>query len=796
MKRTLTQTISGLLAFTLPFTAIAATLQVDNSIAGLGLDVSLHDAPASSDVSIVVKDPEGGSSTVPARTDATGKAMVNVAGTKTEAAGQYILSAVGSDRKALASATVEVEADTMDPWTSTIQSWTPHIEADGHDEAEISVTLRDRYGNVLSGRPVAVISNRPDDYVEALTPQTDSSGVQHFTVTTEEPGLIQLRAVDLLSGNTIIESAEIDAESYGMGGHLEEEPSTYTTGGKVFYNAQVTGGSSFGILDRIEVTAPDTLTTNEEASKITIRAIDRSGNTIENYNGTVRFKTTDPEATVPNFGEYTFKERDLGVKTFALALKFRTPGEQTLRVEDVNDSRIFGEALIDVSGEGGSGAGQIRITSHQNDDYVNTLDIRLEGIGPRFANLIVMGGKADAFGATSDDGSFAIDVSLNPGQRDYTLRIRDDAGRYDSGSLHLILDQVKPVIGNISFVPEDPEEGDKVLVVIESEPNLGSAFMRLPNAVNLMEEELVLAPNPTQSGSYQAFFDAPAAGIYQPSITVMDKAGNVEEVRAELGVGGKSLPQVQNVKAQPRVDAVELTWDAVAGDVSGYRIYVGNDPSDFYSLNTDRAVTKATVKGLTPGKIYYFAVTAVRGEIESAEKSELVQAQVLGFKLEVTPENQALHVTWTTLTTDLPLSSFLLEYGVKEDALGETRMLNGELRDFTIRDLLSGVKYFMRITPITVTGDKLEELAADGEGTPIGNGFNPSARDDVPFDITTLPGDTLHPAPENPSTGIPAFAWMLAVAFGMAGVAYRVHRRRSVQQTAAFLQAVQSRYHS
>ena len=48
------------------------------------------------------------------------------------------------------------------------------------------------------------------------------------------------------------------------------------------------------------------------------------------------------------------------------------------------------------------------------------------------------------------------------------------------------------------------------------------------------------------------------------------------------------------------------------------------------------------------------------GALERVPVQDLpVQAQVLGFKLEVTPQDSALNVTWTTLSTDLPLSSFL-----------------------------------------------------------------------------------------------------------------------------------------
>ncbi len=810
MKHTYIRTLASVLALTFPFTAFAATLSVADSIAGLGLDIELRDGTPSSAMDISVVDPDGTRTTMPVHTDATGRAVTVLPGTKTEAAGTYTVNAL-KDRTTIATTAAQVQPDSMDGRTSTVKVQMPYISADGRDEAAVSVIVRDRFGNPLSGRPIALVSSRTDDNIVSRSTETDIKGTQYFALTTNVPGTIQLRAIDLLSGSPIVESATVTAEG-AVGGYSNSNayaPAYYpsnttntatTTNGRMFYapspyGAQLTAQSSFDVVDHFEVTAPAQMNAGEEASKISIRAVDRNNVTVEDYLGTIRFVTTDPNATVPNFGTYTFKDRDLGEKSFALSLTFRANGAQVLRIEDANDPRISGETTIMVGGGGTVGSNGITVTSHQNDDEVNTLDIVVEGVGPRFANIIVMGGEQDAYGATDEAGNFSIPVQLNAGQRDYTIRVQDDAGRSDSGPIHLVLDQIAPVIGDISFLPDDPEEDEKVLAVVESEPMLAQVMLRIPDRVNGKVTEIILAENPTQSGSYQAFFDAPAADMYQPSVTAMDRAGNIEEVRTQLAVGSEGLPKVANLRAEPRVDAIELQWDPVPGEVSGYRIYIGDSPTNFlYTLDTERVTTKATVKGLTPGQSYTFAVTAIRGDAESAEKSDAVEATVLGFTLDITPGDGALMVEWTSLTTDLPLSTFLLEYGTDPENLAEQRMLNGELRTFTIRDLINGVKYYISVTPITVTGDTLEELAATGEGTPSGEGFTPGARDDIPFDVRTLPGDTVHPAPSTPGSGIPASAWMIAMAAGIAGVFYRIKKRKNLMRQAAFLQAVQAQY--
>lgn len=799
MHRLLTRLSATVIALSIPATAIAQlVLFADDSIAGLGLDVGISGADANTRIELSMETPEGAQESFIAQTDKQGKAAFAIPGRSTETAGAYQLHATTSADAA--SATVDIAPETMDPWTSVVEAWNPFIEANGRDDAEVTVTLRDKFGNVLPGRPVAVVSSRSEDEVIALTTQTNDKGEQHFSFTTVEPGTAQLRAVDLLSGNTIVESAQISAGGRAVGGDYEEDnmqtTASTSNGGQRFYYAQAT--SSFDVIDHLEITAPLQMRTGEETQKFTVRAVDRNGVTVEDYAGTVRFSSTDPNATFPS--SYTFKSRDLGEKSFALALKFASNGEHTFRAEDANDPSIVGEVMISVGGNTGSGnSGNIQVTSHTDGGFVNSLDIVVAGQGPKFANLIVMGGETDSYGTTDANGNFSVPITLSINQRDFTIRVRDDAGRNDSGPIHLILDQEKPLIGTIVFAPENPFAGEQVLVVMQSEVGLARVVMHIADRTTGIPDEVVLTENPAAPGSYQGFFTAPEADMYQPTLIATDGAGNTEEVRTTFTVGAEGLPIVQNLRGSPRVDGVELQWDSVPGDISAYRIYVGDSADNFlYTLDTERITTKVTVKGLSSGKTYFFAVTALQGNQESSDKSEVIESRPLGFSLEVLPEDSALHISWTSLNTDLPIGSFLLQYAQSNEdlanpALREERMLLGTLRDVTVRDLLNGVPYFLRLTPITIAGDELEELAASGEGTPNGDGYSISPRDDVPFG-TIKPGDTMHNAPSNPSTGIPSYAWIAAALIGSLGVLWKYVQRRRVLQTQAFLQAVQMHY--
>ncbi len=797
MKHT-KHTVSALLIVVLtlsPLSAVAqvgAELIVDDSIAGIGTLVEAHGTHGD-EATLVVQTPDGEKKSVRMPMQ-NGAGSMTIPGSLTRTAGTYRI-ALTQDGETIASTTAAVLPESMDPVSSTLQADTRHIEADGRDEATVEVQLTDTYGNVLPGRPVTLISSRPDDYVTPLSHETDNDGVQAFAIGTKEEGTVALRALDLLSGNLLAASLEIDAGS-ARGGNDDGYAASKNTGTQRMYYAQVSSG--FDVIDGFEVTAPATMAAGVEAPKVTIRAVDRDGNIVEDYTGTVLFSSTDPDATLPNFGKYTFKERDLGVKEFALVLKFRANGTQTFRVEDQNDDRIAGEAKVTVSGgaSGNAGARNITITSHKEGDGVSTTQITITGTAPAFSNLIVMGGVQDALGASDETGRFSIPVTLPETQRDITIRIRDDAGRSDSGPFRLVLDTQDPELKDIVFSPDTPQAGDKILVSVESEPKLKSVTMRLDNDAGT--PDITLKETGT-SGTYQAVFSVGEADAYQPVFTATDAAGNATSLRAMLNVGVQSLPVVQNVRAESRLNAVALEWDALKVPVDGYRVYVGDKEDNFlYTLDTQSQVTKATVAGLTPGRTYFFAVTGVKADAESKEKSDLTQKAALGLTLEIGPLDGALAIKWSDLKADVPLASYLLEFGAQGGELTESRFLNGELREYSLRDLLNTVPYQLRLTPISVAGQKLEDMAATGEGTPSakGAGFKPSAADPIPFIDSVHPGGVAKPAPTTPGSGIPAFAWYLMAAAGLAGVYLKLRHRQNVQKTAAFLNAIQSQYRS
>jgi hypothetical protein len=757
--------------------SVGCALSAMDSVAGLGTEI--HASGCDANVTIPLTITRGGSTVTTANltTNTSGEGSVMLDGTKLKRAGSYTVSSMSSQT------TFTVLPGAPDFSLSTLESDTMQIDSDGGDSAIVTAHMTDNAGNPLSGRPLALLSSRDDD-IRALAKETDEQGSIQWEVRSFENGTSQLSAYDILTAQALRDKITLRS---GNGG------SNFT--------AALTGneqGGEFGELDHFDVTIADgssSVRANEDVN-LRIVARDSQNNIVESYNGTVIVSSTDQDAKLPGRGQVTFRPAELGIKTISLGLTFLSPGQQSLTVEDSENQQASGQASVNVSG-GSPQGGDIQIVDPPYGARVNKTTILLQGKAPSLLNLRVKGGMQDVTGESDAEGIFRIEVPLNPTQIDQTLFVVSDNGRYQSNAHRIILDQNGPSISLITFDPVPGKSGDPATITVKSEPGLSSMKAEVGAQVVTLAE--------TQSGTYTAQFAAPAPQNYSVKVTATDSSGNSAQMLAQWTVEAKGLPQVQNLHAESRPNAVLLSWDPIQGvPVAQYRIYVGSDPMNFENtLETGAPVNSAIINGLVPGRPYAFAVTGLnaQGE-ESKEKSAPIMASSLGMFVKVTPQSESLLLEWAP-PADTPLAGYILEYGVDSGVYSEKRMINGELKAYTMRDLLNDVTYELRLTPIAVTGQPMTDLATVVRGTPNGTAFRPSAPDPVPgIDWPTKPMTPDDEPPvvdypnQIPSSGIPMTAAAAVVAIAVSGgfVLQRKHYQKKLAEK--FLQSMDRTYRS
>jgi sugar lactone lactonase YvrE len=93
-----------------------------------------------------------------------------------------------------------------------------------------------------------------------------------------------------------------------------------------------------GVVSRFVVSGFPIFTGAGTSGSFTVTAVDGFGDPVPGYTGTIHFTSSNQSANLPD--DYTFSPDDQGTQTFTAT--FNTPGTYTLRVEQADDSSLFG----------------------------------------------------------------------------------------------------------------------------------------------------------------------------------------------------------------------------------------------------------------------------------------------------------------------------------------------------------------------------------------------------------------------------------------------------------------------
>lgn len=763
-----------------PVQVAAAMCEINamDTVAGLGTQITLKGCGPHTLANLSVIGPSG----IPVHTnvqlDSNGNGTAPLAAKDTEQAGKYDVTF--GQRTAM----FTIAPDTVDELQSSVRASAGTLSADGIDEVTITAVLRDRFSNPVGNQPIALIGSRPSDDIRADSKATDEEGRISWRVRSSTPGIMTLTAYDILGRQQLKSHVSITVgSSAAVGGPLRFGASLTDTAA-----LPATFIPSSGV-DHFELKFYGIGNNNEvEASRdytVEIRAVDKQGNVVPDYTGTVSVQSSDPGAEFPRkgydvtaatIGEITFFPQNLGIRQVYLGVRFKTSGTQTFDIADTTNPAIKGSFSVNViNGGGGGGDGcLISVISPKDGAKISGSNVLLQGRAPSLINLKVRGGSGTVFGETDADGIFRISVPIDSKFNEATLSVAHERDTCESPQVHIIVDRTPPEIKSIKFLPERGVPGEQSQIIVQSEPDLASL------TATILDTTLPLSGSGT-TGIYSAIFTAPKeSGEIDVRVVAKDSAGHETTVLAKWTVGEQRVSKVLGVSATAKLRSVLLSWQAVTdADLKEYKVYVAllSDPKNFLaSRNTGSKATSVLLTDLVPGTTYVFTVTAINAKnAESPEQSDRVSATPLGLGLRATPGAGQVELNWQSLP-DLPLLHYSLDFGAKGEELSEHRKVHGSRTSVTVKDLINDIPYVFTLTPIALNGDVLTELAESAEGTPNGSGFHYGPSDPAPddtFDDPVEPIEELEDLPavtdSGPSTAIILSALLLLSLAGFIG---------------------------
>jgi len=388
-----------------------------------------------------------------------------------------------------------------------------------------------------------------------------------------------------------------------------------------------------------------------------LRALTVDGDLDSEYLGTINFEVLDdPNATVPT--EFTFEEDNAGIQQFNTSVSFSQPGEQILRVFDIDDETLEAAVKINVIAQADDNEPASKIT----------LESPLPGVTN--SNRILFKGTTDVgvdvsifennvlLESTSSNAEGAFSVTTSPlADGDYSFVVKTDSA--ESEVVNITIDSLTASLVNSTITPPTPSAGQVFEINLTFDSEVASASI----IIDGVQTDLVASDN-----SKKRFKTSLAAPLlpdnYDVSVVVLDQSGTSNSFRiqqpltiieapsdsivtdgSDLDDGQFVIPDFTSrdvfgnpptkptgVVASVLDKRVDLAWQASADDlgIAFYSIRYGTNP-DNLDLGVETATDETAwfIPNLDSDTRYYFQVFAIDLDGNSSvEGSDLIFADI------------------------------------------------------------------------------------------------------------------------------------------------------------------------
>ncbi|MBI5754825.1 Ig-like domain-containing protein, partial [Candidatus Peregrinibacteria bacterium] len=494
-----------------------------DTVAGSSTILKTKSTIPNQSIIFLVEKPNGGELFLDAQTDDSGMAKMNLLDYHTRKSGLYTVSAKLADEDDFGpTSAFRVYADEVSESQSIISTDTNTVTANGVETANLTVSLSDRYDNPLANHTVELISSRETDSILNISKNafTDSDGKIRFVVASEEPGVSIYSAFDTTAGKSLGSRVKIAYFTTN-----DKKTPNFFGGDSRYVLAQAATTTESGKAQSLNIENISDIVAPGSTLSFTVAAYDGNKSLASSYRGTLRFSSSDSNATLPQ--DYTFTASDLGKHTFSLGLKFLTEGVQTLEVVDTSSVSLKATAKITVTAEiQNPGDDKTLVVLLPTEGTYSQSKIDVEGEGPA-GWVIQIYDNVNKVGETIADsnGKFYFTLkNLDSGQHDIYAAISSaqNGTLETSKTVAITVDDSAPNIDEVKIVPEGNQKpGETFEIRVYTESSLKSVAAVLDAQLVELSEDI------SQKGLYVGELFAPQkVGEYPLDIILTDELGN------------------------------------------------------------------------------------------------------------------------------------------------------------------------------------------------------------------------------------------------------------------------------
>lgn len=282
-----------------------------------------------------------------------------------------------------------------------------------------------------------------------------------------------------------------------------------------------------GTVDHFEVTVEPTKSQVWETVDITIEAQDADDKKVTDYKGTIIiFSETEKDAEFPNDLEdntYEFTNENQWSVKFENAVKFKTPGNHTIQVYDLNDDKILWIGEVEIVGKEASQSAEITLLSPETGITIWEKSVSVSGQTQKNHRVIIsLNGTEEISTTSNNDGIFEKRIEwLKDGENSIVAYVLNADNNRIGQSIPVLIkiDTSNPILSSVKITPAGEVDSEaKIDVEVIATPWLTS--------VSIIVNDILTSLNEVGGGKYTWTFTAPKeAGNYTLWVKLKNELG-------------------------------------------------------------------------------------------------------------------------------------------------------------------------------------------------------------------------------------------------------------------------------
>lgn len=374
-----------------------------------------------------------------------------------------------------------------------------------------------------------------------------------------------------------------------------------------------------------------TTTNVNEATDLTVRAVDSNGNVVKDYAGDIFIDLASADSTpidsqdytLPSDGIYTFIASDQGVKTFSKGLVVKKTGTFTVKVSEIINEAIKWNGTLTVKGAGDSTAlGTITISSPSVDSTETNRTINVVGnssLKNSPLQLYINGIKVKE-DLTSANGDFNVYISnVQQGNNTLQAKIVDVDGKEVAMSADIKFiyqPAADSTMQGFEILPGNTvKQGQKVTFVFQAN-DAKSVQLNLVPADGTATQKVILDKIDETTWKKETLMDK--AGSY--SVNAVMNANGTDKSLTNIGslsvVDAKSVQEVKYYVDNVDKTKLNLSWTYLGNyaddEIAYFTVQYALEKDDVANADVNM-VSGATyvASGLDLTQQYYVQITPV-----------------------------------------------------------------------------------------------------------------------------------------------------------------------------------------